>query len=465
MWILITLDAFMEWLPVNTDFISIGVVAVLFLLFFFYASIISFFEGKADAGKRFLITGLIIPAALFLLIYLDYPLKSYTLFFVMVLILISVLLFFLPLRFHNQKVPGVPVQRIDERDTMFSRNKLIPGSQRFHKYYSKHPDKLKMDNQFRELPGLLKEGTLFYNPYMFSSAAAGFFVVESLKPIVDGKTNSKPVKTDRKQITAYIKNWLKKLGALDAGITELKDYHLYSYGGRDERYDKKVETDHKYAIAFTVEMDYNMTQAAPDSSIVMESAQQYLSSGVIATQLAAFIRNLGYSARAHIDGNYQVVCPLVARDAGLGEIGRMGLLMTPRQGPRVRINVVTTDLELITDQPEKMNTLIDFCEKCKKCAECCPARAIPFDSRKLIDGTLRWQTDQEKCFTFWCRSGTDCGRCISVCPYSHPDNLLHRLVRSGIKNNIFFSRLALAMDDFFYGKKPASGKLPGWLLK
>ena len=48
------------------------------------------------------------------------------------------------------------------------------------------------------------------------------------------------------------------------------------------------------------------------------------------------------TARAHIDGNYQVIAPLVARDAGLGTIGRMGLLMTPELGPRVRLAVVTT---------------------------------------------------------------------------------------------------------------------------
>lgn len=66
-------------------------------------------------------------------------------------------------------------------------------------------------------------------------------------------------------------------------------------------------------------------------------------------QLAEFMRSIGYPARAHIDGSYRVVCPLVARDAGLGEIGRMGLLMTPELGPRVRIAVVTTDLPLVPD--------------------------------------------------------------------------------------------------------------------
>ena len=75
----------------------------------------------------------------------------------------------------------------------------------------------------------------------------------------------------------------------------------------------------------------------------MESSEQYLRSGVLALKLAAYIREMGYEATAHIDGNYEVICPLVAVDAGLGVIGRMGLLMTPDLGPRVRISVVTTN--------------------------------------------------------------------------------------------------------------------------
>lgn len=59
--------------------------------------------------------------------------------------------------------------------------------------------------------------------------------------------------------------------------------------------------------------------------------------------MSAFLNKPGFNSRAHIDGDYELICPLVARDAGLGEIGRMGLLMTPRLGPRVRIAVVTTE--------------------------------------------------------------------------------------------------------------------------
>lgn len=101
--------------------------------------------------------------------------------------------------------------------------------------------------------------------------------------------------------------------------------------------------------------------------------------------MATFIRNLGYEARAHIDGNYEVVCPLVARDAGLGELGRMGLLMTPRLGPRVRISVVTTNLPLVTDEPLNDYSVTDFCTICKKCADACPSQAISFAPQEEID--------------------------------------------------------------------------------
>jgi reductive dehalogenase len=195
----------------------------------------------------------------------------------------------------------------------------------------------------------------------------------------------------------------------------------------------------------------------------MESARQYLRSGAMAVQVAQYIRNLGYEARAHIDGNYRVVCPLVARDAGLGEIGRMGLLMTPELGPRVRIAVVTTDLPLATDERRFDPTMIDFCVHCRKCAEACPSDAIPFDDRVDVNGVKRWQIDSEACFTLWCRIGTDCGRCVSVCPYSHPSNLLHNLVRCGVRNSSLFRRLAIWMDDVFYGKPPPPSPLRDWM--
>ncbi|HRW63323.1 MAG TPA: 4Fe-4S dicluster domain-containing protein, partial [Bacteroidales bacterium] len=170
-----------------------------------------------------------------------------------------------------------------------------------------------------------------------------------------------------------------------------------------------------------------------------------------------------YSAKAHIDGNYELICPLVARDAGLGEIGRMGLLMTPKLGPRVRIAVVTTELPLIMDNQKDNSHIIDFCEICKKCADICPSASIPDGTRENIDGALRWKINHEKCFTYWCTVGTDCGKCMTVCPFSHPDNFLHNIIRWGIYNSYIFRRFALFMDDLFYGRKPKTKPISSWM--
>lgn len=265
-------------------------------------------------------------------------------------------------------------------------------------------------------------------------------------------------------MTRFLKGWLLKLGAHSVGVTALHDYHIYSHVGRGSAYGERVELDHPFALALTVEMDREMVDPAPGSPTVMESARQYLSSGVMAIQTATLIRRLGFDARAHVDGNYRVICPLVARDAGLGELGRMGLLMTPRLGPRVRIAVITTDLPLVPDVAAPDGTVVDFCLRCKKCAECCPSRALPFGDPEEDDrGVRRWKIDAEACFTLWTRLGTDCARCMAVCPYSHPDNLFHNAVRWGIRRSGYFRRGAVVMDDWIYGRRPPPKPLPEWM--
>ena len=171
-----------------------------------------------------------------------------------------------------------------------------------------------------------------------------------------------------------------------------------------------------------------------------------------------------YEARAHIDGNYRVIAPLVARDAGLGEIGRMGLLMTPNQGPRVRLGIVTTNLELHPIERIQNEAVLDFCTICKKCAVNCPSKAIPFEVRQKIDGVLRWRINAESCFLYWNVIGTDCGICMTVCPFSHPDTLPHNLLRWGIARSGFVRRGALGLDDLFYGKEPVQKAPPDWTL-
>jgi len=194
----------------------------------------------------------------------------------------------------------------------------------------------------------------------------------------------------------------------------------------------------------------------------METAKQYVEMTRVAVQLAAAIRFIGYSARAHFEGDYQVIVPLIARDAGLGEIGRISILITPHSGPRVRIAVITTDLDLIPDQRKDSAAVIDFCTICRKCAENCPSKAIPFDERQEVDGAIRWKINADACYIYWNTSGVDCALCVAVCPYSHPNNPGHNIIRWGVAKSGFLRRVAHRMDDLLYGRKPTTRKGPHW---
>ena len=427
-------------------------------------SLISLHEGQKRAAS---IAGLGVVASLdvvLLLILSPYPIQLGVSIFVVIATTLITIWLLQPVQ--KNIVASLPPQnRVDERTIMFARARMKPGSHEFDTYYQAHPEHLPPDNAFRQNPGLLSEGATFFDPFLSSSPDASFYLTGLLSQSVDGPIA--PIRTDQTQEknSVFVKGLARYHGAVDVGVCELQPYHIYSHIGRGEGvWGAPIDLDHKFGIAFTVEMAHEMIQAAPRMPAVMESARQYVETGKIAVLLAAAIRNLGYPARAHIDGNYRVIAPLVARDAGLGEIGRMGLLMTPHLGPRVRIAVVTTDLPLLVDRHVFAPSVIDFCEHCQKCVTICPSHAIPEGTRtRQSDGSLRWRIDAEQCYTYWTKIGTDCGRCMAVCPYAHPDTPLHNLIRFGVAHSANFRKAAVKMDDLFYGRKPNPHSPPDWI--
>jgi reductive dehalogenase len=382
------------------------------------------------------------------------------------------LILFLPFKGARSFIFTRPVKRVHEADVVLSRRLLAPGSEAYESYYNLHPQFRNADDRSRKTPGLLDNQAHYFHAGTFAAAKANFEVIDFLGALSHGpeatfhssqeQSLNKSVKVNPEKTTQFISNWLKRTGAHRVGFTRLQEYHLYSHKGRGAKSGTPIIKKHEHAIAITVEMDHRMMQSSPQGTSVMESSEQYLQSGVLALKLAAWIRELGYEATAHIDGNYEVICPLVAVDAGLGTIGRMGLLMTPSLGPRVRISVVTTNMPVSYGSGIPDRTTLHFCHLCKKCASVCPSSAIPDGPRENIDGQDRWQINSEKCYHFWTTSGTDCGRCITACPYSHQDDPFHRFIRWGIKNNLLFRHLAIKLDDLFYGRKPVILPLPNW---
>ncbi len=83
---------------------------------------------------------------------------------------------------------------------------------------------------------------------------------------------------------------------------------------------------------------------------------------------------------------------------GLGEIGYSKMLLTPEFGPRVRVGIIITELELEPDPIMKPGTL---CNRCMACVRECPGNCIPKDRtvKANVGGyDLEWaDVDMLKC--------------------------------------------------------------------
>ena len=281
-----------------------------------------------------------------------------------------------------------------------------------------------------------------------NGAALNWSVNNCLKGREDGPVASRRVvPKDIARATQHLKDLALFYRADAVGVCELPRFAVYSHSADTG---EPIELDHKYAIAVLVDQDYR-TMRGSNGMDMISAAQSFISyshMGLIAIQIAQYIRNLGYPARAHFPRTYQVAVPPILLYAGLGEISRTGMVLNPELGLRFKAAVVTTDFPLIPDQPIDFG-LQSFCDKCKKCATYCPSGAITGGPKTVYNGYETWNTDMAKCtqFRIGNKAGSSCGRCIKVCPWNRADTWYHRLsitasVRSGL-----VQRALIRVDD------------------
>ncbi len=386
--------------------------------------------------------------------YFVFSPPDYILISALVFVAAFTLLYFLPTGSSRSLLIEKTVERYDERDVIFSREEYLPGSEKYEQYYSTRPEFKETDDKMRKFPELLEPGGRYYDAVGSARISDIFREIKELITNVDGLVSDTQQNLDPSDMTRSIKQKLLDLGADDVGIANLNPAFVYTHVGRGpEKWGEPIVNTHKFAIVFTLEMRYESVEAAPDLPISQETADRYLKAAQISIELADYIRALGYPARAHIAGsNYQVILPAVAQDAGLGELGRIGYLISPKFGARVRLGAITTDLPLLTDKPITFGVQ-DFCDKCKKCATNCPSGAIPHNETAPVRGVHKWQLNAEQCLHYWRAIGTDCGLCMRVCPYSHPPTITHNIVRAGIRHSAFARTVSVWGDDLFYGSK------------
>ena len=261
--------------------------------------------------------------------------------------------------------------------------------------------------------------------------------------------------SDPVDMTKKIKGVAKWLGAGLVGVCELDSRWVYNhyynlasreYGSLD------IPEECRFVIALAVEEEYYAIKTSPLEISSAGTGLGYSHMAFVAGSLAHFIRDLGYTAIP--SGNDTALSIPIAIDAGLGELGRNGLLITKKYGPRIRLCKVITDLPLIPDHPIEFG-VSKFCDVCKKCAEKCPGQAIQYGARSPEPlnvsnnaGVLKWPVNAEKCLGFWCGSSS-CTNCMRVCPFNKTEGWVHDQVRFFIKHTPSMDRFFVNLDSMF----------------
>ncbi len=112
---------------------------------------------------------------------------------------------------------------------------------------------------------------------------------------------------------------------------------------------------------------------------------------------------------------------MAATSAGLGWIGKNGLLISPDHGPRLSLATVLTDARLRPDEPVESC----LCGTCMLCAEHCPSGAItgaewsrsnPFVEVVKLSACRDHKTSKRQT-----TGKPNCGLCINICPYGRKE--------------------------------------------
>ena len=214
----------------------------------------------------------------------------------------------------------------------------------------------------------------------------------------------KPRPADQSLLKKDIRRYANSLGYI-CGFTKV-----------DRRFIANAH-DHAFpfdtAIVLGMEMDKDLLNQAPHPGDRLFDFEIYVKSGRQVFELARYIRSLGYRCYARIPFDGMVKYPPHAINAGLGELGANGVVITREFGPRLRWCMISIDADIEPDKPTDLN-MAAYCDACRLCIRACPGQAIP-EERIWWRGVFKRKINDTRCYPYFVKY-EGCGVCLKVCP-------------------------------------------------
>lgn len=171
------------------------------------------------------------------------------------------------------------------------------------------------------------------------------------------------------------------------------------------------------AIVLIIEMDSIAIKNAPSVDTFRMVMSTYDKLGITTNLLTEKLRKMGYQSQASHPLGGLVLYPPLAVKAGMGWIGRHGLLITPQFGPRQRIAAIFANIDnLPVSEGNEHSWIGEFCNQCGKCIRKCPSKAILEQSVEHHSGR-KTHIIREKCLPVFVKQ-QGCTICVKECTFT-----------------------------------------------
>ena len=260
---------------------------------------------------------------------------------------------------------------------------------------------------------------------------------------------AEPVPMAPEELAESIRREAARLGLSQVGFA--------NYDPRWTTADVETPLETGSVVICLLEEDYEAEQRAPSVYHEKRSMAQYAEQAELVARLAEHIHSLGYRAQPH-----DAIGPLMyipyAVEAGLGQMGLNGQLLTPLAGARCTIMGITTNAIIAPGSPRDFG-VFRVCDACQACVRRCPVGAIPA-KRAAHRGVYKAKINTARCIATVVQVD-GCAVCSKVCPvqrYGLSDVVEHfeRTGRILGRKTDDLEGFTWPLDGRFYGadKKP-----------
>ena len=208
-----------------------------------------------------------------------------------------------------------------------------------------------------------------------------------------------PIDSVTKEFLKDFEIYLKQLGVVEiAYVDGIKEYFMHG-----------LDFDFNSAVVFSYEISQCIHDVGAGAKAQEYNNDLYRDFGNMTYKISDYLRLRGFETSVAHPREETIDFSHLAQKAGMGAIGKSGLLISPEIGPNQKIAAILVNIKnLPKAESDSYDWIPDYCNYCNSCVRACPHDALILDKKtKTVSFT------EELCIG--CSEG--CTECIKACPF------------------------------------------------